>query len=484
MLSSVQLPAFPAGGYGMQAAKQGNALTKQALDNQKERLENIINQPRANAAQAFTDAELQEAQAKPGLTKAQAQQASGAANLSNASALGVPSEIQLRQAQARLLDPQTQLAALKAQVIRQNFLNNGQQGGGGGTPPPQNNSQAPPQNGNANLDMNAGGGVSASPQTINSLLDQMSSQQPGQSITVPQGDNKLNNSAPVQNNNQAQKPGPYGLTAPTMNGQDFGNSLFHVDSYSPRLKNYNEQYMDQYHQYQSEIKNASDQSVSASNSNQLLDAYNNAMDKSHFKGPTLGKVDSEKSKIASGLGIAGVNMENEQAVDRLSAKNLPGVVHQLADAMHNAKFSNLDMHVAEGMNFDRSLSDANRKFFTNLTKGVNERINERRQFYTQLGNPQSGASKQNADSLWAAYQKQYPIVADDGKSINKNDVGKWPLFTTQKAIQSVSQTGDYNPENKQPLVAMSGPKGSKWEGKTYNLTPEQAKRATGWSRVG
>jgi hypothetical protein len=229
----------------------------------------------------------------------------------------------------------------------------------------------------------------------------------------------------------------YGIETPQLTPQDIKNkALFGQDTFTPKMKSAQEQQAVQRQSYEKEMASSIQQANAGQKMQQAMNVFNAAMDRSYFKGSTLGHVSTS---------LPLVNMSSEQSADRASLQMLPAVVEGLRDAMHSSRFSNLEFMTAKSSKFDRTMDDETRKLMTDWIGGINQRFKEQPKFYQMMGNPQSGAKKSEADQLWAAYQQQFPIISNDGKSFESQNLDNWPLFTTPKAIASIQTTGTYKP---------------------------------------
>jgi hypothetical protein len=259
--------------------------------------------------------------------------------------------------------------------------------------------------------------------------------------------NKQNNN--LSNNSQPQENSPYGIETPTPTREDIVNkNLYGLDTYTPKLKNAKEEQIDQYKQYQQVISSLAAQSNAANETKQLVSLYNANMDKSFYRGSRLGGLQS------SGFFRMPGDMSPEQSVDRISSLMVVPSVARLRDAMGSARFSNLDMNMASQGTLDRTLDDDARKLKSAWINGVSERISEQAKFYNKLGNPNMGVKKTDADILWSQYQNDFPLISQDGNKFMGENLGKWALYTTPKAIESIKRTGSYSPSASEAKVTM------------------------------
>lgn len=248
---------------------------------------------------------------------------------------------------------------------------------------------------------------------------------------------------------QPQNNSLYGVDIPQPTHQDIANKmLMGIDTFSPKQQNAKTQIQDQYKQYQKATADSIQEATAANNMNQAINVFNNSMDKSFYRGQRLGHIES--SGILSPPG----DMSPEQESDRAALQMLPAAIETLKDAMGSARFSNLDMGVAGKMKFDRTMNDETRATQTQWLQGVNQRMMEKAKFLSYVGNPEMGVKKAQADQLWSAYQQDFPLISEDGKTFQGTNLGNWPLYTTPRAISSIQSTGSYSPSKSEKNVFM------------------------------
>lgn len=317
----------------------------------------------------------------------------------------VESEIGLRNAQTQAAQAESGMNKLKLQYMQHMLSGQGAGGGAGG------GNYTPWENGGA-------GGQAGSAQG-----------------GAPQ------QAAPTQS--------VYGIDTPQPTQTDIVNKmLLGVDTYGPKAENAKKQQQDQYEQFQKGLAESVQEAQAANNMNQAISVFNNAMDKSFYKGSRLGHLGS------SGLLSPPGNLDPEQTADRAALQMLPAAITTLKDAMGQSKFSNLDMNMATKMKFDRTMNDDTRAVQSQWVNGVNDRMQEKSKFLKTVANPQSGLTKTDADMLWTAYQQEFPLISQDGKTFQGSNLGNWPLYTTPKAIASIKQTGTYRPSKSERNVFM------------------------------
>lgn len=232
----------------------------------------------------------------------------------------------------------------------------------------------------------------------------------------------------------------YGIPTPTPTREDIKNKMFlGIDTFSPRRDNAKAQQEDQYKQYQEAIGNSLKAANGAASFNQAMGVFNNAMDRSTYKGSFLGTLPS------SGILTAGMgNVSPEQEADRAAMNMLPAAIETLKDSMGQARFSNLDMGMAAKMKFDRTMTDEARELQTQWIGAVNHRMQEKSKFLSVVGNPQSGLTKNQAEQLWQSYQEDLPLINEKGNKVMNSSLDKWWFYTTPKAIESLKNTGSYH----------------------------------------
>jgi len=232
----------------------------------------------------------------------------------------------------------------------------------------------------------------------------------------------------------------YGIDTPSLTQSDIANKmLLGIDTFSPRMENAKKQQQDQYSQYQKTLGETIQQANAAQKAKQVLAIFNNAMDKSFYKGSRLGEIHS------SGLFSPPGDLSNEQIADNAISNLLPGAITELREAMKSGQFSVADLQAASRMKVSRSMTDDARKTQTQWLNGIYDRFDEKAKFYTAMGNPNTGAQKTNADMLWEQYQRDFPLISSDGKTYQGSSLGNWPLYTTPRAVASIQSTGTYKP---------------------------------------
>lgn len=241
-----------------------------------------------------------------------------------------------------------------------------------------------------------------------------------------------------------QQQSVYGIQTPRPSPDDIANQmLLGIDTFGPRRENAKLQQEDQYKQYQETIANSIKAANGATVFNQALGQFNNAMDRSKYKGSVLGGFPT------SGLTTAGLgNVSPEQQADRAAMNMLPAAIETLKDSMGQARFSNLDMGMAAKMKFDRTMDDDTRRLQTQWIGAVHHRMQEKSKFLSVVSNPQSGLTKNQSEQLWQSYQEDLPLISGDidGKDakVKNSNLDKWWFYTTPKAIESLQRTGSYH----------------------------------------
>ena len=246
---------------------------------------------------------------------------------------------------------------------------------------------------------------------------------------------------------QAQQPSQnsmYGIETPQMTPEDIKNNmLFGSNSYQAKLENAKAQQQDQYKLYQKDMEDATAAANELNQMNQLYHVFNNAMDKSTYKGQILGYYPS------SGIWSEGGNLAPEQIADQASALMTPSKMGLLTEAMKKGSFTNKDMEVAKKLAASRTMNDDTRKFQSDFFGGSAQRMNERAKFVNLMQNPYMNVKNQDMNALWANYQRDFPMIDDNGKFAERN-MNKWAYYATPQAIQSIQRTGNYTP-SKQTL---------------------------------
>lgn len=259
----------------------------------------------------------------------------------------------------------------------------------------------------------------------------------GQNVSYSTGQPQSQAPATVEPSNAV-----YGIETPKPTREDIANKMFfNIDTFTPKIENAKKQQQSQYDSYQKTIASSILEANNAAKAKQVLATFNRAMDESTYKGPLLGVVPS--SGIMSAF-IPG-NLTPEQEADKMVSNLLPGAITELREAMGSGQFSVADLNAAAKMKVDRTMTDEARANQSKWLNGVWDRMEEKGKFYTVMGNPKSQAEKTQADAAWAAYQREFPLISDDGKTYQGENLRNWPLFTTPKALDSIRRTGTYKP---------------------------------------
>lgn len=259
----------------------------------------------------------------------------------------------------------------------------------------------------------------------------------------PMNSDRLNPLDQIRQIQQNNRNSLYGIESPQPSKEDLANKmLFGIDTYGKRQELAQNQIKEQRDQFTKKAA-AIDSELEASNKQgQLLDRYNKLMDESFLAGPFGSKV-----KIPT---------PQRQQIEAVSRDMILSGIEELKTAMGSARFSNLDLETASARKPDISWSPEARKEYTNRFKAFNERLNERAAFNQIASHPGTGVSSQEADRLWSAYQKHHPIIADaQTLQINKYKPNNWASYLTPEAINSIRQTGDYNPKDKGLVIELN-----------------------------
>ena len=272
-------------------------------------------------------------------------------------------------------------------------------------------------------------------------------QQPSQ----PQQGQSANAQQPTMNQPSANTV--YGIPNPVMTNDDIINQkIFGIDTYSKKAENATKQQQDQYETFNKRLTTAVKGANAANNLDQAISVFNNAMNRASYKGSRWGNVPS-----SGWMTPPMSDMSPEQEADRASAQMLPDAIATLKASMGAAQFSNLDMMQAGKMKFDRTMDDNARKVQTEWVNAVNGRSKEEAKFYQAMNKPNLGITSQDADMLWRQYQENNPLIGKDSKgndTVNFDNLGNWPLYTTPKAIKSIKETGTYKPSSSEKNVYM------------------------------
>ena len=344
-------------------------------------------------------------------------------------------EVPYYGAQTGLVQSQAGMNNLKLNYLRK-ILGGGQQSGGGGQ------SGAGADSGYS-YD-SSGQNVVASPAEVGQIAQ-------GGNGSMQGGGQPSQQPAGGQQQQAPQGNSFYGVDVPQPSQSDIANSmLLGIDTFGPKRDNAKTQIQDQYTQYQKGIQDAIQEANAATNLNQAMSVFNNAMDRSTYKGSRLGHLPSSGWEASLVPG----DLSPEQEADRSALQMMPAAIETLKDAMGSARFSNLDMNMATKMKFDRTMNDETRQLQSQWVGGVNNRMQEKAKFMQTMGNPRSGAMKSDADQLWTNYQQDFPLISKDGKTFQGSNLSNWPLYTTPKAIAAIRTKGTYTPTAAEKNVFM------------------------------
>lgn len=249
------------------------------------------------------------------------------------------------------------------------------------------------------------------------------------------------NQAPQQQASQSRSM--WGIETPQPTKRDLINQMLGNDTFSSRQKMAQEQQQAQQKSFTDAIAQASETAQAATQTNQVLDKFNGAMDMANHKGHLWGARPS--SGITTVLPHTG-DFSADQIADKAVSEMMPGAMHQIKDAMGSGQFSNLDSKYAAQLKFDRTMDDDTRHTQTAWVKATNARSNEKPAFYAKLSSdPTNAPQKIQADLAWQSYQNAFPLIDAEGKNVQTQNLKKWPIFTTPKAIESIKRTGSYKP---------------------------------------
>lgn len=398
---------------GMQAGQQ---LAKAPFDIQSMLIANQLNQLQAQKAQKLMP--FVEPMAQQELQKAQLENKYYAPN--------IQSEIGLRNAQAGLAGQQSKYYG--ANIQSEMDLR-----------------KAQTQEANA---LAGKYGIEAQQQALfNKILQNRF--QPGQKSSATggiEGSSVTQTGAQVGGQAAAPVSTTYGIQNPELTNDDIINQkVFGIDTYNSKQQKFKEQVLDQYKEFNKGMTESIKAADAAMGMQQAMNVFNNAMNRSTYKGATLGEIPSSGWKTAL---IPG-DLSPEQEADRAANQMLPEAIATLRNAMGTARFSNLDMNMSRTLKFDRTLNDQTRSTMTSWITAVNDRMKEKARFESVMNNPNSGVTKQEADMLWQDYQNNFPLINSAGDTVQRSNLGNWPLYTTPKAIDSLKRTGSYTPSGRE-----------------------------------
>lgn len=341
----------------------------------------------------------------------------------------------LAGAQTGLTQSQTGMSNLKLRYLQQ-VLSGGQPSGGGG-------------GGSVGGGADSGYSYDSQGRNVVASPDEVSQISQGGNAGMQGGGQPSQQPSGGQQQQAPQGNSFYGVDVPQPSQSDIANSmLLGIDTFGPKRDNAKSQIQDQYTQYQKGIQDAIQEANAATNLSQAMSVFNNAMDKSFYRGQRLGHVPSDGYLSPPG------DLSPEQEADRAALQMMPAAIETLKGAMGSARFSNLDMNMATKMKFDRTMNDETRQVQSQWVNGVNNRMQEKSKFMQTMGNPRSGAMKSDADQLWTQYQQDFPLISKDGKTFQGSNLNNWPLYTTPRAIASIRTKGTYSPTAAEKNVFM------------------------------
>ena len=186
--------------------------------------------------------------------------------------------------------------------------------------------------------------------------------------------------------------------------------------------------------------------------------------------------------------------------------------NQLKQLQSSGHITDRDVNYFGKITPTRESTDSAFKTFSNYTKELTKRINERPGFY-QLAR-KMGLTPQQYEPLWLKYMNERPVYDYDKDKPIPGNLGSYKEYLTPQAIQATMNGEPYSPrlnvsenENKpsnnvtneqvknavkkegenykSETIEMIGPKGSKWEGKRYTVPVGRAQVALseGWKRA-
>jgi hypothetical protein len=232
----------------------------------------------------------------------------------------------------------------------------------------------------------------------------------------------------------------YGVDVPRPTKEDIMNKmLFGIDTYAARSQGAQDQIKNETKAFNEKVAQATQESQSAASMKDAVNVFNNAYKQATFKGSTLGGYPS------TGIGTVIGDFSAEQTLDMAANQMLPAAISQIKNAMGDGKFSNLDMMQASKLKFYRGMDRDTLNTQTDWVNAVESRSQEKAKFYGRLRNPAYNIDSTTADLLWTNYQNNQHLISKDGKSVLNENLNKWPVYTTPAAIQSIKESGVYNP---------------------------------------
>ena len=259
----------------------------------------------------------------------------------------------------------------------------------------------------------------------------------------PSTQNMVNSTNPSTNNNN-QPNSAYGITVPTLTKEDIKNKVyFGMDTFSDKQKKAEERISEEKKKFDDLIADSVSKANTATKTKQALTMFNDAMNRSFYRGPSLGSAPSSgfASTFVPSMPF-GQGLAPEQEADYAANQLLPGAIAQLTENMHVYRFSNLDMNMSQKFKFYRGMDDKTRELGTNWVNATESRMEEKPKFATALNRK---VDANTAELLWTNYQQNQSLVSKDGKRILNGNLNKWPIYTTPAAIESVRTTGSYTP---------------------------------------
>lgn len=240
----------------------------------------------------------------------------------------------------------------------------------------------------------------------------------------------------------ANKNHPYGIALPsTRKGVIEKATTGSTSRYGAQTNSAIKQIDEQRKLYRDEGMANALQNQSMDEHMQQVKQYNALMDKTTQRGTSLmGKTGGVfKSQIADDI---------DKIANNIALKG----IENLRAAMGNAKFTNMDLQIASNMKLNRQWSDEARARYTQWSKGVKNRMDERSKFFSIASNPRMGIPHDMAIKLWDRFQAHHPISLTPNASnpeelrIAQYKKDSWKKYLTPEAVRSVVMTGDYKPK--------------------------------------
>lgn len=188
-------------------------------------------------------------------------------------------------------------------------------------------------------------------------------------------------------------------------------------------------------QYNDALAKASDEAKLANLTSNFLDQFQNAYDKSKYKGPAAGTlpVTGWHTLLMPG------NLANEQAADNAS-QNIAALK---AKMLAGGRVTNYELNYFNQLKPNRSMDPATAQMTHDFLKAKTIQMGEEQNFLNAAKN--NGIDVQTANTLWNNYINQRPVYNFSTRTVNKSFQGSWNDYLTPEAISAARSGQNYVP---------------------------------------